>query len=227
MSADMSAQFATLPVDVPFAQLLQLVKAVMREQSPLIQVLEQLRAGGYLPWPKKHLPPAGQWTPEQERALAEIVTMDKVRRVWIGSLEITELIRRQLARDISSAGVAQLSLSTSPGVSSISSPFGGEQWPKSFWFKVNAELILYGSTEPDATVTVGGRTIKLRPDGTFSYRFALPDGEYGLPAVATSADGTDARRADLHFGRSTEYSGDVGTHPQDAVLKPPRAEHLA
>ena len=91
----------------------------------------------------------------------------------------------------------------------------------------DAELILYGATEPDAAVTVGGRTIKLRPDGTFSYRFALPDGHYELPAVATSADGTDARRADLHFARSTEYSGEVGAHPQDAALKPPRVEYVA
>jgi hypothetical protein len=177
--------------------------------------------------PKENFPPAGQWTPEQERALAEIVTMDKVRRVWIGSLEITELIRRQLAREISSAGVAQFSLPTSPGVSSISSPFGGEQRPKSFWFNVNAELILYGATEPEATVTIGGRTIKLRPDGTFSYRFALPDGQYELPAVATSADSSDTHQADLQFSRSTEYSGEVGAHTQDSALKVPAVANVA
>src|SRR5688572_31722682 len=32
-----------------------------------------------------------------------------------------------------------------------------------------------------ATVTIGGRPIRLRPDGSFSYRFSLPDGEYELP----------------------------------------------
>ena len=227
MSEDTSVQFATLPVDVPFAQLLQLVKAVVREHIPLTEVVAQLHASGQLRLPKENFPPAGQWTPEQERALAEIVTMDKVRRVWIGSLEITELIRRQLAREISSAGVAQFSLPTSPGVSSISSPFGGEQRPKSFWFNVNAELILYGATEPEATVTIGGRTIKLRPDGTFSYRFALPDGQYELPAVATSADSSDTHQADLQFSRSTEYSGEVGAHTQDSALKVPAVANVA
>jgi hypothetical protein len=227
MSADTSVQFATLPVDVPFAQLLQLVKAAVSEHIPLTEVLQQLRASGYLRLPEEKLPPAGKWTAAQDRALAEIVTMDKVRRVWIGSLEITELIRRQLEREISSAGAAQFSLPTSPGVSSISSPFGGAQRPKSFWFNVNAELIIYGATEPDATVTIGSRTIKLRPDGTFSYRFALPDGQYDLPAAATSADGSDQRRADLQFSRSTKYSGDVGTHPQDSALKAPRVENVA
>ncbi len=227
MSADTSVQFATLPVDVPFAQLLQLVKAAVRDHIPLTEVLQQLRASGYLRLPEEKLPPAGKWTATQERALAKIVTMDQVRRVWIGSLEITELIRRQLEREISSAAAAQFSLPTSPGVSSISSPFGGERRPKSFWFNVNAELIIYGATEPDATVTIGGRTIKLRPDGTFSYRFALPDGQYQLPAAATSADGSDQRKADLQFRRRTEYSGDVGVHPQDSALKAPRVENVA
>jgi uncharacterized protein len=97
---------------------------------------------------------------------------------------------------------------------------------KGFWFNVNAELIIYGATEPDAKVTLGGHEIKLRSDGTFSYRFALPDGKYDLPAVAVSADGTDARAADLKFSRATEYLGDVGAHPQDPSLKPPLPENL-
>ena len=93
-------------------------------------------------------------------------TLTQIRRVWMGSLEITELIRRKLAHEISSLGV-----SSSFGVSSLSSPFGGMERAKGFWFNVNAELIIYGATEPDAKVTLGGHEIKLRSDGTFSYRF--------------------------------------------------------
>ena len=146
----------------------------------------------------------------------KIISVDEMRRVWMGSLEITELIRRRLAQEISSLGV-----------SSLSSPFGGMGQPTGFWFNVNAELIIYGATERDATVTIGGRTIKLRSDGSFSYRFALPDGQYDLPAVATSSDGTDSRSAELKFSRSTQYRGDVQQHPQDPALKPPQAEHVA
>jgi hypothetical protein len=111
-------------------------------------------------------------------------------------------------------------------VSSFSSPAGGESASRSFWFNVNAELIIYGATEPDARVTLGGRPIQLRPDGTFSFRFALPDGEYELPAVAVSADEVEERRAGLAFSRSTIYSGEVGVHPQDSNLRPPRAESV-
>jgi hypothetical protein len=147
-----------------------------------------------------------------------VVNIDEVRRVWMGSLEITELIRRRLAHEISSLGISSLS--------SLSSPFGGAGQPRGFWFNVNAELIIYGATEPGAKVTLAGREINLRSDGSFSYRFALPDGKYDLPAVAVSADGTDARAAELRFSRETEYLGDVGTHPQDPSLKPPLAENV-
>jgi hypothetical protein len=97
---------------------------------------------------------------------------------------------------------------------------------RKFWFKVNAELIVYGATEPNARVTVADRQIKLRPDGTFSFRFSLPDGRYQLPAVAVSSDGEEAREARLEFARSTEYQGPVEAHPQDAALQPPRGEHI-
>ncbi len=232
MSDDLSAQFASIPVDVPFAQLMQFARAAVEQNIPLIEVVQQLRADGYNFPPAR---PGEKWTPARQQALAAIITMDSVRRVWMGSVEITELIRRQLRQEISSLGAAQFSVPTSPlgGISSItrfSSAFGGGgafERRKSFWFNVNAELIIYGATEPDAEVTIGGRVIKLRPDGTFSYRFSLPDGEYELPAVAISADKTDGRAAELCFERCTEYRGDVGQHPQDARLKPPLVDHVS
>ena len=75
-------------------------------------------------------------------------------------------------------------------------------------------------------VTIGGRPIKLREDGTFCYRFALPDGHYELPAEAISVE-DDRRRAWLKFSRGTEYRGEVGAHPQDQNLKIPKAENVA
>jgi hypothetical protein len=231
-SDDTTVNFATIPVELSFAQLLALLKKAARDHVPLAEAIQQLRLSGYTALPDAEAIAALAWTPEQERAMAAVLSMDSVRRVWMGSLEITELLRRQMLRELSSIGTAQLgqisSLNVSSlGVSSLSSPYGGAAKRKGFWFNVNAELIIYGATEPDATVTVGGRKIRLRPDGTFSYRFALPDGNYNLPAIATSVDGDDTRIADLAFSRSTEYSGDVGTHPQDAALRPPKAEHVS
>jgi hypothetical protein len=228
MSEDLSVWFETLPPDLQFGHLLKLVRRAVSENVPLFEAIQQLRASGFsgLPEPKELF--SHQWTAAQERALAEVVKMDAARRVWMGSLEITELIRRQLAQEMWSLAVSQIGqqASWSAAVTSLASPFGGMERRKGFWFNVNAELIIYGATEPDAKVTIGGRQIKLRDDGTFSYRFALPDGVYELPAVATSAAGDDSRSAELEFSRQTEYRGEVGAHPQDASLKPPRAENV-
>ena len=229
MSDDLSVWFETLPMDMPLDDILSLVRAAIRENIPLMEAIQQLRAAGFPGLPDAPSASRGQWTSAQERALAQVVSMDSVRRVWMGSLEITELIRRQFLQELSSQAAAQLGQagSWSGAVASLSSPFGGREKAKGFWFNVNAELIIYGATEPDATVTIGGRTIRLRPDGSFSYRFSLPDGHYELPAVATSADGTDTRSAELEFSRQTAYHGDVKAHPQDAALKPPLAAHVA
>jgi hypothetical protein len=213
VSQESSAEFATIPFEFPFARLMEIVKAVVRENLPLARAIEELRRRGHpeLPRAASHQP--SSWTSQQEQALAKIINIDDVRRVWMGSFEITELIRRRLSHEISSLGV-----------SSLSSPFGGVERPKGFWFNVNAELVVYGATDPTARVTLGGHEIKLRSDGSFSYRFALPDGKYDLPAVAVSADNTEARAVDLKFTRKTEYIGDVGAHPQDPTLEPPPPE---
>ena len=231
VSSEEDAEFATIPFEFPFAKLLGIIKAALCENMPLAQALEELRRHGYPDLPRVNstssVPPPASWTPQQEQALARIINIDEVRRVWMGSLEITELIRRKLSDEMSSLGAAQFGLSSITNISSLSSPFGGQAArSKGFWFNVNAELIIYGATEPDAKVTLGGHEIKLRSDGSFSYRFALPDGHYDLPAVAVSADGTDGRAADLKFSRDTQYLGDVGMHPQDPALKPPLVENL-
>ncbi|HEX3889735.1 MAG TPA: DUF4912 domain-containing protein [Verrucomicrobiae bacterium] len=224
ISTEDDTDFATIPFEYPFAKLMEIIKNAVCENLPLAQAVEELRRNGHPELPRvtasSPSPFPTTWTPQQEQALAKIINIDNVRRVWMGSLEITELIRRKLSHEISSLGVSSF------GVSSLSSPFGGMEKAKGFWFNVNAELIIYGATEPNAKVTLGGHEIKLRSDGSFSFRFALPDGKYDLPAVAVSADGDDARAADLKFSRETEYLGEVGAHPQDPSLKAPLPENL-
>ena len=233
MASDDAAEFATIPYEFPFARLMQIIEDAVRDNVPLAQAIEELRRAGHPDLPRlshsisspvKTAGLARTWTPEQEKALARVINIDETRRVWMGSLEITELIRRRLAHDATSPTTGFGSgLASSP-----TSPFGGggEDQSKGFWFNVNAELIIYGATEPNAKVTLGGHEIKLRPDGTFSFRFSLPDGKYDLPAVAVSADGTDGRAADLKFTRDTQYLGDVGVTPQDPALEPPLPENL-
>ena len=99
--------------------------------------------------------------------------------------------------------------------------------PREFWMRVNAELVIYGSTDPAAAVRIADQAVRLRPDGSFSFRFALPDGDYPLNVVARSGDGVETRSAALEFSRTTTYSGCVGIHPPEVVRQPPTALAIA
>ena len=104
---------------------------------------------------------------------------------------------------------AVFSRASSWGVSSMSSQALHQEKPveKKFWLVADCELILYGATEPDAFVTVAGRKVNLNPDGTFSMRFALPDGIVDLPVKALSKDETDSREIDIKVTRATTTDG--------------------
>ena len=65
---------------------------------------------------------------------------------------------------------------------------------RKFFFELWTELLVYGRTESDAQVKHGEKIIPLRPDGTFSLRFALPDGKIPLDFTATSKDKVETRR---------------------------------
>jgi hypothetical protein len=74
---------------------------------------------------------------------------------------------------------------------------------RKFWFVVDAELIVYGATEPDATVTIAGQPVELNPDGTFRFQMPFPDGWLDFPFLAVAADGVQSRAAHLTFNRDT------------------------
>jgi hypothetical protein len=75
--------------------------------------------------------------------------------------------------------------------------------PRQFWLVADAELIVYGATEPDATVSIGGRPIKLNPDGTFRFQMSFQDGLIDYPIVAVAADGEQTRSIHMKFNRET------------------------
>jgi len=109
-----------------------------------------------------------------------------------GSLEVREMVKKRLEEQITSAQI-------SSGAS-----FYRKMQERKFWLVVNTELIVYGATEPDAKLTVQGKEIKLHPDGTFTLRFALPDGKQVIPVEAASSDGIDRRKITPIVTRKTE-----------------------
>jgi len=216
ISTDANVEFATIPPEVPFETMLSLLKEGDEQKLPLAHAIEQLRARRQREFPPT--PPPTVWTSDQERALAEILVSGRAQKASLGSQEITGLPVEGASADF---GLLNLPSSFEEYVSS---PLGGEQPDRKFWLKINAELTIYGSTAPNAKVSIGGKEIPLQPDGSFSFRFALPDGKYEMPIVAVSTDGADGRAAELKFLRATKFIGDVDEQPQDPALQPPSEE---
>jgi len=71
-------------------------------------------------------------------------------------------------------------------------------------FEVDAELIVFGSTTPGATVLLSGEPVKLRDDGTFTVRVALPDKRQVLPVIAQSRDSMKQRTTVIAVERNTK-----------------------
>jgi hypothetical protein len=140
-----------------------------------------------------------QWAILQQE-FERLLRLSGVDRIGKGSFDIAKLMRERWEEIVS------LSLPTSPGGASSwqRGPGKEEAKPKGFWLKADTEIIVYGATEPDAKLTVQGQPVTLRPDGSFSLRFYLPDGDQDYPIEATSADGTMKRQITFLVRRETK-----------------------
>jgi len=74
---------------------------------------------------------------------------------------------------------------------------------RKFWLQADAELVVYGATEPDATITIGDRLIKANSDGTFRFQMSFQDGLLDYPIMAVASDGEQTRSVHLKFQRET------------------------
>jgi len=74
---------------------------------------------------------------------------------------------------------------------------------RSFWLVADAELIVYGATDPQARLAIGGEDVPLSADGTFRIQVPFRDGQQLYPIVAVAADGEQKRNITIHFERST------------------------
>lgn len=89
---------------------------------------------------------------------------------------------------------------------------------RKFWLVADAELIVYGATEPDATVYINGEPIELAPDGTFRFQMSFQDGQLDFPILAVAADGEQTRAIRMNFNRETPYRR---TNTKDEAIDEP------
>jgi hypothetical protein len=74
---------------------------------------------------------------------------------------------------------------------------------RSFWLVADAELIVYGATDPSASLFIGDQQVPLSSDGTFRVHVPFRDGEQLYPIRAIAADGEQERSIRLEFERRT------------------------
>jgi uncharacterized protein len=168
-----------------------------------------------------------QLIPPSHKATAETDTADTSERNAIydrifGMAESTESLRiagslygsmqhspiESVSSFVFPSGVGMWALPTASGVNMSGVGMSGAGMEvgdrkRQFWLIADAELIVYGATEPDATVSIGGRQIKLNPDGTFRFQMSFQDGNIDYPIVAVAKDGEQQRSVHMTFDRAT------------------------
>ena len=214
----------------------------MEEGESLLQAVARISGQGLVEFRAGQAP---TWTDEQRRLLAALLGSALIDRMGLGSAEIDELLQKTLLERLHSESSSEFSTvwqralggpiesSLFSGVtgawSGVTSWGLGSSWSaqpfsshieRGFFMHVNAEVIFYGGTHPDATVWIDGKQIDLTPDGTFRYHFRMPDGDWNIPIVAQSPDGVEQRQATLTFQRTTTRVGEVGSTAQPQSLPP-------
>jgi hypothetical protein len=216
LSPNTDARFVTIPFHVSFRELFELIASHVQPGEELAETLARLQKTDFeLPF-QARIP--RDLTAKESDELLEYLGDEEIRRRMVGSFEITEILKKRFETMVSSG---QWASSAGMWVTSLSSPFGASFGrERGFHMHVNAELIIYGGTEPNAKVRIDGHDITLSKDGTFSYHFVLPDGKFHIPIDATSNDGVETRSALLSFLRMTEVEGDVRKTGQPRMDEP-------
>ena len=74
---------------------------------------------------------------------------------------------------------------------------------RSFWLVADAELIVYGATDPSATLTIGDEKVPLASDGTFRLQVPFRDGSQNYEIKAIDSNGQQDRSITMKFDRNT------------------------
>jgi len=114
-----------------------------------------------------------------------------------GSEEFMENVNSTNRNDnITDSGVGQWS-------SGLNESGSGIVKNRSFWLVADAELIVYGATEPSAKLTIGGEDVPLAADGTFRIQVPFRDGTQKYDIKAVDVSGDQEKSISMKFDRST------------------------
>jgi hypothetical protein len=143
---------------------------------------------------------------DQIFGMAQSTEALRVAGSLFGSMQQVPVHEQAISSYVFPSGVGMWAVPTTSGLTASGVGFSASAppiRPRQFWLIADAELIVYGATEPDATVTIGGRPIKLNPDGTFRFQMSFQDGVIDYPILAVAADGEQNRAIHMTFNRET------------------------
>lgn len=80
----------------------------------------------------------------------------------------------------------------------------GEKTRRNFDFQIDADIVLFGQTDPSVQISIRGEPIRLNPDGSFSVRLRLPEKRHVFPIDAAGSDGIETQRVILAVERNTK-----------------------
>ena len=119
--------------------------------------------------------------------------------------DLQELFEEKLRRPIGPPAARQ---------SGLDADGEGEE-TSSFQVEVDAELIVYGATQPGCYVTLQGEPVKVSPDGTFRVRVDFPNKRQVLPIIASTPDGQERQTVVVAVERNTKTMEAVGRDVAD------------
>lgn len=135
----------------------------------------------------------------------EVIDDDKLAQQLISTnLSSLSLVDIPGSDRLLTLGSSENLLSSLPSSESAIKKVPSPEKEKDFWLKADCELIVYGATESDAEVKVKGKVINLRPDGTFTLRFALPNGNHMIDINAVNNDRDMEKWINFYVSRETE-----------------------
>lgn len=110
------------------------------------------------------------------------------------SMELQELLEERLRRRLGRPSEIRY------GVGAAGDSRDGDE----LRLAVDAELVVYGSSDPNTHVTVSGEPVAVSPDGSFAVKVHFPDRRQVIPIVASSADGVEQKTIILGVERNTK-----------------------
>ena len=167
---------------------------------------------GYMTHDRKFLPLVSSNSVEtpQNRVLDELEQLDgnwkgvsddlgRVYKMSSGSNIIPELkqvFEEKLGRPMSAPLLSRLRLSQQgPNITKTK---------RNFSFLVDADVVIFGKTDPSVQVTIRNEPIAVNPSGAFSARFSLPEKRHIFMIEAEGNDGIETQRMIFAIERNTK-----------------------